>query len=102
MPGARAGTHPGPDHRSSSSSRCLQPALGLTHGPTARRSRQARSAGGHPGAVRAAGQGRGMAPLPPDAWVSPTAVVRGDVTVGPGSRILDLAVLHGELGPIVI
>ena len=38
----------------------------------------------------------------PDAWVSPTAVVRGDVTIGPGSRVLDLAVLQGELGPITI
>jgi carbonic anhydrase/acetyltransferase-like protein (isoleucine patch superfamily) len=43
-----------------------------------------------------------MPTIHPDAWVSPTAVVRGDVTVGPGSRILDLVVLHAELGPITI
>jgi carbonic anhydrase/acetyltransferase-like protein (isoleucine patch superfamily) len=43
-----------------------------------------------------------MADIHPEAWVSPTAVVRGDVTIGPGSRILDLAVLQGELGPITI
>ena len=43
-----------------------------------------------------------MADIDPDAWVSPTAVVRGDVTIGPGSRILDLVVLQGELGPITI
>ena len=43
-----------------------------------------------------------MARIHPDAWVSPTAVVRGDVTIGPGSRILDLVVLQGELGPISI
>ena len=29
-------------------------------------------------------------------------MVRGDVTIGPGSRVLDLAVLQGELGPITI
>ena len=43
-----------------------------------------------------------MGHIHPDAWVSPTAVVRGDVTIGPGSRILDLVVLHGELGPVTI
>jgi carbonic anhydrase/acetyltransferase-like protein (isoleucine patch superfamily) len=43
-----------------------------------------------------------MGTIHPDAWVSPTAVVRGDVTIGPGSRVLDLAVLQGELGPITI
>ena len=43
-----------------------------------------------------------MTTIDPDAWVSPTAVVRGDVTIGPGSRILDLAVLQGELGPVTI
>ena len=41
-----------------------------------------------------------MADIHPDAWVAPTAVVRGDVTIGSGSRVLDLAVLQGELGPI--
>jgi carbonic anhydrase/acetyltransferase-like protein (isoleucine patch superfamily) len=43
-----------------------------------------------------------MPTIHPDAWVSPTAVVRGDVTIGPGSRVLDLAVLQGELGSISI
>jgi carbonic anhydrase/acetyltransferase-like protein (isoleucine patch superfamily) len=43
-----------------------------------------------------------MATIHPDAWVSPTAVVRGDVTIGPGSRVLDLAVLQGDLGPVTI
>jgi carbonic anhydrase/acetyltransferase-like protein (isoleucine patch superfamily) len=43
-----------------------------------------------------------MADIDTDAWVSPSAVVRGDVTIGPGSRILDLVVLHGELGPVTI
>ena len=43
-----------------------------------------------------------MATIHPDAWVSPSAVVRGDVTIGPGSRILDLVVLQGELGPVTI
>jgi carbonic anhydrase/acetyltransferase-like protein (isoleucine patch superfamily) len=38
----------------------------------------------------------------PDAWVSPHAILTGDVTVGPGSRILDLAVIHAVRGPVVI
>jgi carbonic anhydrase/acetyltransferase-like protein (isoleucine patch superfamily) len=29
-------------------------------------------------------------------------VVRGDVSIGPGSRVLDLVVLQGELGPVTI
>lgn len=38
----------------------------------------------------------------PTAWVAPTAVVTGDVTIGAGSRVLHHAVLNGDLGPIVI
>lgn len=38
----------------------------------------------------------------PSAGVSPHAVLRGDVTVGPGSRILDLVVIHAVNGPVVI
>lgn len=37
-----------------------------------------------------------------DAWVSPTAVLSGDVTIGAGSRILDLAVIRATDGPVVI
>jgi carbonic anhydrase/acetyltransferase-like protein (isoleucine patch superfamily) len=37
-----------------------------------------------------------------DAWVSPHAVVTGDVTIGAGSRILDLAVIHAVHGRVVI
>jgi len=36
------------------------------------------------------------------AWVAPTAVVTGDVTVGAGSRVLHGAVLNGDLGPVVL
>jgi len=36
------------------------------------------------------------------AWVAPTAVVSGDVTIGAGSRVLHGAVLHGDLGPVTI
>lgn len=36
------------------------------------------------------------------AWVAPTAVVTGDVTIGAGSRVLHGAVLNGERGQIVI
>jgi carbonic anhydrase/acetyltransferase-like protein (isoleucine patch superfamily) len=38
----------------------------------------------------------------PTAWIAPTAVVTGDVTLGAGSRVLHGAVLNGDLGPIVI
>ena len=34
----------------------------------------------------------------PTAWVAPTAVLSGDVTVGPGSRVLHGAVLTAEFG----
>ncbi|MFD1827831.1 MULTISPECIES: gamma carbonic anhydrase family protein [Mumia] len=43
-----------------------------------------------------------MARIDPDASVASSAVVTGDVTVGPGSRVLHGAVLNGDLGPIVI
>jgi gamma-carbonic anhydrase len=43
-----------------------------------------------------------MVDVHPDAWVSPHAVLNGDVTIGAGSRVLDLAVIHGVNGPVVI
>ncbi len=43
-----------------------------------------------------------MARIDPTAWVAPSAVVTGDVTIGPGSRVLHGAVLNGDLGPVVI
>ncbi len=43
-----------------------------------------------------------MSQVDPTAWVAPTAVVSGDVTVGAGSRVLHGAVLNGDLGPVVI
>src|SRR6186713_1338225 len=36
------------------------------------------------------------------ASVASSAVVTGDVTVGPGSRVLHGAVLTGDLGPVVV
>jgi carbonic anhydrase/acetyltransferase-like protein (isoleucine patch superfamily) len=36
------------------------------------------------------------------AWVAPTAVVTGDVTIGAGSRILHGAIVNGDNGPVVI
>ena len=36
------------------------------------------------------------------AWVAPTAVVTGNVSVGPGSRVLHGAVLNGDQGPIIL
>ena len=34
------------------------------------------------------------------AWIAPTAVLTGDVSVGPGSRVLHGAVLNGDQGSI--
>jgi len=44
----------------------------------------------------------GMVDVHPDAWVSPHAVLTGEVTIGPGSRVLDLAVIHAVQGPVTI
>ncbi len=43
-----------------------------------------------------------MARIDPTAWVAPSAVVTGDVSIGPGSCVLHGAVLNGDLGPVVI
>jgi gamma-carbonic anhydrase len=43
-----------------------------------------------------------MGNIDPTAWVAPTAVITGDVTLGPSCRILHGAVLNGDLGPIVL
>ena len=40
--------------------------------------------------------------IDPSAWVAPTATVCGDVTIGPGSRILFGAVLVAETGAVTI
>lgn len=38
--------------------------------------------------------------IDPDAWIAPSAVVTGDVTLGAGSRVLHGAVLNADRGPI--
>ena len=43
-----------------------------------------------------------MVNVHPDAWVSPHAILNGDVSVGAGSRVLDLAVIQAVHGPVVI
>jgi carbonic anhydrase/acetyltransferase-like protein (isoleucine patch superfamily) len=43
-----------------------------------------------------------MADIDPSAWVAPSAIVTGDVTIGAGSRVLHQAVVNGDLGPVVI
>jgi carbonic anhydrase/acetyltransferase-like protein (isoleucine patch superfamily) len=43
-----------------------------------------------------------MADIDPSAWVAPSAIVTGDVTIGAGSRLLHGAVVNGDLGPVVI
>lgn len=43
-----------------------------------------------------------MADIHADAWVAPTAVVTGEVTLGSGSRVLHGAVLNGDHGPIKV
>lgn len=46
---------------------------------------------------------RGVAPsVHPDAWVAPTAVLVGDVTVAAGARVLHGAVLSAEDGAVVV
>lgn len=36
------------------------------------------------------------------AWIAPTAVLTGDVSVGPGARVLHGAVLNADRGPISV
>jgi len=43
-----------------------------------------------------------MATIDETAWVAPTAVVTGDVTLGPGVRVLHGAVLNGDQGPVAL
>lgn len=43
-----------------------------------------------------------MASIDPAASIASSAVVTGDVTIGPGSRVLHGAVVNGDLGPVVI
>ena len=43
-----------------------------------------------------------MGRIDPTAWVAPSAVVTGDVTIGPGSRVLQAAVVDGDRGPVTI
>jgi gamma-carbonic anhydrase len=43
-----------------------------------------------------------MARIDPTAWIAPSAVVTGDVTVGANSRVLHGAVINGDLGPVTI
>ena len=38
----------------------------------------------------------------PQAWVAPSAVVTGEVRIGPRSRVLAGAVISGDLGPVII
>jgi carbonic anhydrase/acetyltransferase-like protein (isoleucine patch superfamily) len=40
--------------------------------------------------------------IAPDVYVAPTAVIIGDVTIGPGSSIWFGAVIRGDAGPITI
>lgn len=40
--------------------------------------------------------------IDPTAWVAPSAVVTGEVTIGARSRVLAGAVISGDLGPVVI
>ncbi len=43
-----------------------------------------------------------MGSIDPTAWVAPTAVLTGDVSLGPGVRVLHGAVLNGDRGPVVL
>lgn len=52
--------------------------------------------------VRTSRSVRVMVDIHPGAWIAPSAIVTGAVTVGDGSRILHGAVLNGDLGAITI
>jgi carbonic anhydrase/acetyltransferase-like protein (isoleucine patch superfamily) len=43
-----------------------------------------------------------MSRIDSTAWVAPSAIVTGDVTIGANSRVLHGAVLNGDLGPAVV
>jgi gamma-carbonic anhydrase len=43
-----------------------------------------------------------MARIDPSAWIAPSAIVSGDVTIGAGSRVLHGAVVTGDTGPVEI
>ena len=43
-----------------------------------------------------------MGKIDPAAWIAPTAVLVGDVSIGSGSRILHGAVLNANQGPIIL
>jgi carbonic anhydrase/acetyltransferase-like protein (isoleucine patch superfamily) len=43
-----------------------------------------------------------MGDIDPAAWIAPSAVVSGDVTIGSGSRVLHGAVLNGDTGPVTL
>jgi carbonic anhydrase/acetyltransferase-like protein (isoleucine patch superfamily) len=43
-----------------------------------------------------------MPRIDPTAWIAPSAVVTGDVTIGAGSRVLHGAVLNGDSGSVEI
>ncbi len=46
---------------------------------------------------------KGISPrIAPDVYISPTAVIIGDVTIGAGSSVWFNAVLRGDMAPIVI
>ena len=44
----------------------------------------------------------GVGSIDPTAWIAPTAVVTGDVSLGPGVRVLHGAVLNGDRGPVML
>lgn len=43
-----------------------------------------------------------MVQIESTAWVAPTAVLTGDVSIGPNSRVLNGAVLNGDRGAVVV
>ncbi len=43
-----------------------------------------------------------MGHIHPAATIASSAVVTGDVTIGPGSRVLHGAIVNGGLGPVVV
>ena len=73
--------------------------VGARHRGSRGRARATPAASGRPGGD---GYGAGVGSIDASAWIAPTAVVTGDVTLGPGARVLHGAVLNGDRGPVVL
>ena len=68
----------------------------------ATRKSQASAAGRLDGSRGRRGYRAGVGSIDATAWVAPSAVLTGDVSLGPGARVLHGTVLNGDRGPVVL